>query len=238
MLEVSLLGALLMGFTGGVHCIGMCGGIVSALSLGTASNRSERERPGPFNATLPILIAYNSGRIASYTLAGAVIGGAGALVGEMGALPFLSERVAPISALPQLITGLFLIALGLYLGQWWRGLLLFERMGSHLWRRIEPLGRGLLPVRGIGQAVALGAVWGWLPCGLVYTALIWAGTTASVTQGGLLLFAFGLGTLPNLLLMGVLGAELKRLLQQRWVSGVAGATMILMGVWTLIQPFR
>ncbi|MBI5462013.1 MAG: sulfite exporter TauE/SafE family protein [Gammaproteobacteria bacterium] len=213
--DIGFLSALLVGFFGGVHCVGMCGGIVGALTFGLP----EQVRARPAGAW-PFHIAYNLGRIASYTLAGALAGGLGA-----GLLQLTELRQA--QQVLQIFAALFMAALGLYLGGWWSGLLYVERLGGSVWRRIEPLGRGLLPVATPLHAFALGLVWGWLPCGLVYSVLIWALTAGSALHGAQLMFTFGLGTLPNLLLMGALAAKLGSFVRQPWPRRVAGGLVLV-----------
>ncbi len=221
--EFGFLSALLMGLLGGVHCIGMCGGIVGALSLG-AQQAGTPPR-------LSILLSYNLGRILSYGLAGALFGGISALVAHWGG-------VHQLQLVLQAVAGLFMLALGLYLANWWRGLARLEAVGSRLWRHIEPLGRRFLPVRHAGQALALGLVWGWLPCGLVYTALAMSITTGRATDGALLMLAFGLGTLPNLLAMGLAADLLRRYVQQPLVRSLAGLLVMGFGIYTLIAVAR
>lgn len=218
--EVGLLGAFVMGLLGGVHCLGMCGGIVGALTIGLPEAR--RRMPG----ALPFQLAYNAGRILSYTLAGALVGALGLLLA--GLLPvYLAQRVL------QGMAGLFMIVLGLYLAGWWMGLRRVEHAGGALWRRIEPLGRGLLPVRTVRQAFVLGVLWGWLPCGLVYSALIWAVSAGGAVQGAGLMLAFGLGTLPNLLLMGAAAAGVAGVLRNAWARRLAGSLVMAFGVYSL-----
>jgi uncharacterized protein len=221
--EISLLSALLVGFFGGVHCVGMCGGIVGALTLGLPEHL--RNRPA---GAWPFHIAYNLGRITSYTLAGALAGGLGA-----GLLQLTELRQAQLVL--QVIAALFMLALGLYLGGWWAGLVRVERLGGHLWRRLEPFGRRLLPVASPPQAFALGLVWGWLPCGLVYSVLIWSLAAGSAREGAQLMLAFGLGTLPNLLLMGALAAQLGSFVRQPWPRRVAGGLVLAFGLVLLAR---
>jgi uncharacterized protein len=219
------LSAFLVGFLGGVHCIGMCGGIVGALSLGG-------QQPGAnsWQRILLFQLAYNLGRISSYTLAGMLVGGLGWLAANLVALHQAQQALA-------VIAGLFMILLGLYLGGWWRGLARIEQAGGVVWRRIEPLGRKMIPVRTPVQALVLGMIWGWLPCGLVYSVLIGAVASGGPVQGGLLLFSFALGTLPNLLLMGVFAARLSRFVANPTIRGIAGGLVILLGVLTLYRAF-
>jgi sulfite exporter TauE/SafE len=220
-----LFAAFLIGLLGGVHCAGMCGGIVGALTLGLPESiRSSHRRMFPYH------VAYNVGRILSYTLAGALVGGLGQIISLSG--------VHSAQLALQLLAGLFLIALGLYLGGWWLGLAQVERTGALLWRRIEPLGRRFIPVQTPVQALVLGMVWGWLPCGLVYSVLVWALATGSIRDGAAIMLVFGLGTLPNLLAMGVFAAQLSRLVRSAWTRWAAGALVIAFGAYTLAGTLR
>jgi len=219
--ELTFIAAFMTGLLGSVHCIGMCGGIVGALTFQLPD--SVRQRP---QHLLPYLLSYNLGRISSYTLAGLLAGFLGSQF--IGWLP-------DAHLIGRLISGVFMIALGLYLGAWWRGgLHWLERLGTWLWRRIEPLGRRFFPVTSPWQALGLGLVWGWLPCGLVYTALALALAAASTLEGGLLLLAFGLGTLPMLLAMGSTAHWLIRLTRHPWFRHSVAALMIAFGLYTLL----
>ncbi|WP_018868187.1 MULTISPECIES: sulfite exporter TauE/SafE family protein [unclassified Thioalkalivibrio] len=212
----TLLAALAVGILGGVHCLGMCGGIVGAISLGHG-----RRGPG-----FDLLLAYNLGRMGSYVIAGALAGWLGATL--LGGLP-------AGQAILQGFAAAFLILLGLYIGGWWPVLARLEQAGGVVWRRIEPLGRRLLPVRHAGQALLVGGLWGWLPCGLVYSVLAWSLSAGGATEGALLMAAFALGTLPNLLLMGVFAARMAAFVQQRWVRTLAGTAILLYGGWMLLR---
>ena len=219
--SLGFLAAFLIGLTGGVHCVGMCGGIVGALTLGLPL---ARERP--LLARLPFLLAYNTGRIASYVAAGALAGGVGAWAANL-----VSVHRAQLGL--QVVAGLFMILLGLYLAGWWPVLGHLERAGGVLWRRIEPLGRRLLPVRTLPQALGIGLVWGWLPCGLVYSALVWAIGAGGAGKGALLLLGFGLGTLPALLAMGTAAAALAGWGRRPIVRQAAGTLVVLFGVYEI-----
>ena len=219
----SFLTAFLVGLLGGVHCVGMCGGIVAALGFGLPETARAR-----LPRALPYLLAYNGGRIASYVVAGALFGGIGVLASRV-------MDVREAQRLLEAAAAVFMIALGLYLGGWWYGLNRLERAGGLLWRRLEPLGKRLLPVRSLPQALALGAVWGWLPCGLVYSVLVWSIAAGSAAEGALLMLAFGLGTLPNLLAMGLVAQRLAAAVRRPWVRRAAGALVIGFGVAALAQ---
>ena len=206
-----MITAFLAGLFGGVHCVVMCGGVVSLL---TPAALTQNRRQQFF-----ILLGYNFGRIFSYALAGAIMGGVGALLVHWLPLQITTQILTAIAAL-------FMLLLGLYLTDWWRGLVFFERLGQYLWRLIEPTARQLLPIKNINQALFAGFLWGWLPCGLVYSILATAVATASIFKGAFIMLAFGLGTLPALLSMGFFIGGLAHLAKARWLKISAGLIMI------------
>jgi sulfite exporter TauE/SafE len=218
---ISLSSAFIIGLLGGAHCIGMCGGIMNALSFAIPE---QQRRP---RQVLPILLLYNLGRIVSYGLAGALMGALGA---------WLMTHAAPLGPTLRIIAGLMLVAMGLYLAGWWRGLVYVEQAGTRLWKHLQPLGNRLMPVTRPGQALLLGALWGWLPCGLVYSTLTLAATAASWQQSALIMVSFGLGTLPVMLLSGAFAHRLKRWMQQAAVRHAAALLIIVFGLWTLLWP--
>lgn len=211
--------AFAMGLFGGAHCLGMCGGIMAA--LGFAIPATERWR------RLSILLAYNTGRIASYCLIGAIGGWLGSQV-----------AVGLGASAMRIVAGLLMIAMGLYLADWWRGLTYLEKLGGFLWRYLQPLSKSLMPVTHVPQALLLGAVWGWLPCGLVYTALAYAVTQASPVGAAWVMLAFGLGTLPAVLAGGLLAERLKQVIQSRRWRIAMGLLVIGFGLWTLLFAFQ
>jgi len=214
-IETSYIAAFLVGLLGGVHCVGMCGGIVGALCLGLENDQSKTAQQS-FIKSFPFLLSYNAGRISSYTLAGILMGGISWLGSHLFTLYSVQQTL-------EIIAAVFMMALGLYIAGWWKGLANIERWGGKIvWKRLEPLGRRFMPVRSFRHAFLLGLVWGWLPCGLVYSVIIWTISTQSPLEGGLLMLSFGLGTLPNLLLMGVFASTLNQFIQQPWVRQLAG----------------
>lgn len=222
MVDFVPLTAFVVGLLGGVHCLGMCGGIVGALTFGLPENQRKGVR------FLPFLLAYNAGRILSYTLAGAMAGGLGVLLA--GILPVQQAQNILI-----VIAAIFMLLMGLYIGGWWNGLTFLEKAGGTFWRRLEPLGRRMMPVKSPLQAFGLGLVWGWLPCGLVYSVLVWAVSAGSAMQGAMLMAAFGLGTLPNLLLMGAAAGWLGQHIKKPAVRYVAGGLIIAYGIYMLFS---
>lgn len=227
MLEAqTYLSAFLVGLLGGVHCVGMCGGIMSALTLGV-QKKGDMSFSGNTATLLPYLLSYNVARITSYSIAGLVFGGLGAWLTDL-VLFNQAQLVLKI------IAGVFLVALGLYLANWWRGLNYLERFGYSLWRFIEPHARKFVPIKNKRQAFAAGLLWGWLPCGLVYSVLIWSLSSGSAIKGGLLMLSFGLGTLPSLLAIGLFATMLKRFMQLNIVRILAALFVIGFGLYQII----
>lgn len=242
-MSVSLFPVFLVGLAGSVHCAGMCGGIVGALSMGArrsgrapaAVSLRQPAFPVPVRSAhtgaAPLLNvgAYNAGRIASYMAAGALAGG---LAGGAVALADLPALQAALYWLANAM----LVALGLYLMDTWRGLARLERAGQALWRHVAPL---LHRVQGQGAAqrrlFVLGALWGWLPCGMVYSVLVTAMLSGSARDGAAVMLAFGLGTLPMLAVLGLAGQGLRRLLQRRAVRVACGAAILAFGALGMLR---
>jgi len=216
--------AFITGLLGGVHCFGMCGGVVGALTLNTASDKKS------LSALLAITVGYNIGRIAGYVVAGAIVGFLGSTLVDLTGIQSAKQTLS-------IIASLFMIALGLYLAGIWSGISKLEYLGGHLWKRIQPYTKQFMPVRSLKQAVPLGFLWGWLPCGLVYTALIWTLSAGGATQGALIMLAFGLGTLPNLLVMGVVATHLAKWVRNPKIRLIAGLLVVVMGILTFYRAF-
>lgn len=215
-----LLGsALILGLLGGGHCLGMCGGLMGALTLAIPPEQRCRR--------LRLLVAYNLGRVFSYACAGLLLGLAGWAVAS-----------SPAAMALRVVAALLLIAMGLYLAGWWNGLTRIEALGRGLWRVIQPAASRLMPVSSLPQALLLGALWGWLPCGLVYSTLLWAASQGSAGYSAALMLAFGLGTWPILLVTGLAAQRVNALLRRRSVRVAGGLLVILFGLWTLPGPHQ
>ncbi len=212
------IAVFLVGLLGGTHCVGMCGGIVGALAAGLPAGRRQ----------WPLALAYNLGRISGYALAGAALG-------AVGSAGLLLEDVLPVQLALYVLANLMLIALGLYLLGVPQGLTFLERGGQRLWARLQPLTRRFLPADTVARAYPLGLVWGFLPCGMVYSVLSMALLTGSALRGASLMLAFGLGTLPNLLAAGLLLRRFRDLAQARAVRAASGLLVLGFGAWGLFN---
>nr|WP_267273298.1 sulfite exporter TauE/SafE family protein [Pseudomonas putida] len=217
---LALLGsALVLGLLGGGHCLGMCGGLMGALTLAIPPEQRGKR--------LRLLLAYNLGRIVSYACAGLLLGLAGWAVAS-----------SPAALALRVVAALLLIAMGLYLAGWWSGLTRIEALGRGLWRHIQPVASRLLPVSSLPRALLLGALWGWLPCGLVYSTLLWAASQGNAGYSAALMLAFGVGTWPVLLATGLAAERVNALLRRRSVRVAGGVLVMLFGVWTLPGPHQ
>ncbi|MDZ3993065.1 sulfite exporter TauE/SafE family protein [Pseudomonas sp. Teo4] len=215
-----LLGsALVLGLLGGGHCLGMCGGLMGALTLAIPPEQRGRR--------LRLLLAYNVGRILSYACAGLLLGLAGWAVAS-----------SPAAQALRVVAALLLIAMGLYLAGWWSGLTRIEALGRGLWRHIQPAASRLMPVSSVPRALLLGALWGWLPCGLVYSTLLWSASQGNAGYSAALMLAFGLGTWPVLLATGLAAERVNAVLRRRSVRMAGGVLVILFGIWTLPGPHQ
>lgn len=221
------LAAFMLALLGGLHCAGMCGGFVGALQI-------HRPREVPASR---LAAGYHAGRLTSYTLAGALVGAIG---GELYAADVLPVQVGLL-----VVGSVMLLAIGATLfgrGAWLKRL---EPLGLGVWRLVGPLARKVYPPRSLPQAGLAGLAWGWIPCGMVYAALPLALVAGGSLQGALVMLAFGLGTLPNLLVVDVVVARTARharagqgVAAWPWVRPVAGAVILVFAVSGLAHAAR
>jgi hypothetical protein len=224
----ALFPVFVVGLLGSVHCAGMCGGIVGALSVAPTVGRPVLVRVAAARAPVANVLAYNAGRIGSYMLAGALAGGV-----VQGA--HATARLPALEAGAYWLANLMLAALGLYLMDAWRGLAYIERGGQVVWRGVRPLLRKVGPLDGPARMFVAGGVWGWLPCGMVYSVLVTAMLSGSAGSGALVMLAFGLGTLPMLLGLGLLGARLRGWLASPRVRVACGVLVLGFGLLGLAR---
>jgi uncharacterized protein len=218
MLALLWSSAFLAGVAGSGHCVGMCGGIATALRALAP-------------AALPRVwwsLLYHAGRMVSYAIFGALVGGlGGAGTAVLGASPYLRIGAAAVIVL----MGVNLTVGNTASARWLRAP---ERLGAKAWRRVQPLLAARLPQRSVPRALLTGALWGWLPCGLVYSALLAATAAGSAGGGAGAMVAFGLGTVPALAGMSDLAGRLPGLGGPR--SRVLGLIVIVCGLWTALIP--
>ena len=196
----------------------MCGGIVAALNLHAPATPLP-SRGSRFGRQ----IAYSLGRIASYAFAGAIAGAA-------GGLGLLYDGVLPARILLLVAANALVILLGLYLAGLGTAVLTLERAGTVLWRALTRLGARLAPSESWPRALGVGAAWGWIPCGLVYSVLATALVSGSAARGALVMAAFGIGTVPNLFAAGVAASSLQRLLRKPRARLAAGLAVVVLGL--------
>ena len=214
--EITFLTLFLLGFFGGTHCVGMCGGLSSAFAL---------QLPPHLNR-IGLIVLLNLGRISSYVVIGLLVG----LVGQVGIS--LDDTRAVQNGLC-IAANVLLLLLGLYLAGISTAATKIEGIGKPIWKRLNPLLNKLLPIKSVPACFGVGVLWGWLPCGLVYSASLYALGSGNALHGGLYMLAFALGTLPNLLAMGIFAAQLKTFLQKRMVRLCAGLLVAGWAIWRL-----
>ena len=223
---VTLTSAFLLGFFSTMHCIGMCGGIIGALSLSLPVEiRNNKAKLFSF------VLSYNIGRLISYSVAGLIAGAVGTSVLQ-------STGFDQGHAILRIIGVAMMVAIGLYLTGWLPQLASVEKIGIPVWKHIEPIGRKLVPVASIPKALAYGLIWGWLPCGLVYFVLIWALTAGNAVQGALTMLAFGLGTLPTLITAGFMTSWITRFAHSTRTRQLVGLLIIIMAIGSLFIPME
>lgn len=205
------------GLLGSAHCLGMCGGISGLFAVGATVTSMKTQ--------LPLAIAYNVGRVLSYALLGVAVAALGGAT--VGKIPMLAGPV-------RLASGLLIILIGLQVAFNWRLLAPVEKLGAAIWNRLAPRAKGLIPVTSIASAAGLGLIWGWLPCGLVYGALLLAATTADPVDGGLVMVAFGLGTMPAMIATGLSASKLSAFMSRNRLG--AGVLIVILGAATLAMP--
>lgn len=215
---ITLSAALLAGLAGSAHCLTMCGGLASAFGMRA---RAGGARPA---AMLRDALLHQAGRIGGYALAGGLSGIFGAALQQVldlsriaGALRFASGVLLMLVATRVLLS--------------WNALRWLERLGGHFWSGLQPLVRSTGRLDGATRALLLGMLWGWLPCGLVYSMLLFAAFSGHASSGALIMIAFGMGTLPSMMTGTLLASQVHALLAQHWPRLVSGTLLMLFGLW-------
>lgn len=214
---LSYLTAFLLGLFGSLHCMGMCGGIVGALSVNTQSKN-----------LLPLQLGYHLGRVTTYGIIGLMAGVLGL---------WLASTHNSVGAVMRTLSGILLVLMGFYVLGKTQALVWLEKAGSGLWRSLQPLSRKCMPVKNIKQSIALGMIWGFLPCGLVYSTLSWALVSADPIHSATLMMVFGLGNMPALLSLAMFTSQLNRFKQHWLVRFTVGVSIVIFGIWTAAVPW-
>jgi len=196
----------------------MCGSIVGALTL----NLSEKTRAKRY-LLLAYVLTYNFGRISSYAVAGGLMGTAGQALFE-----FISPNYG--HTVLKVMASLIIIGMGMYLANWFPRFASIERIGIPLWNMVEPVGRSLIPPPSIFHAFLLGAIWGWLPCGLVYSTLLLTASSGNAAEGAIFMLSFGVGTLPAMLGTGIIAGLIMRISRLPYLRHALGVTIIILGI--------
>lgn len=212
------IAALVIGLLGAGHCLGMCSGIAGAITFSTNAKQSK------FTSFIS-LVLYNFGRVSSYTLAGAIFAASSSAF-----IVFFGGKEALIYL--RIFAAILMLLLALYISRLWFGLLVLEKMGQSVWQYIKPLAQYFLPLKHPIFALPLGFLWGWLPCGLVYSTLSWAASSGSAGNGALIMLGFGIGTLPAMLTVGTLSQQLKVTLNHRYFRTVSALLLAIFALHT------
>jgi sulfite exporter TauE/SafE len=219
----SYLVALVMGLFSSMHCLGMCGSIIGTLTL--SLDKTIRQKK---SRLIPFIFSYNLGRISSYMLAGLLVGFAESLLtmplGEGHGHRYL-----------QIFSALIMVGAGLHIAGLFPRFAYLEKLGVKIWRFIHPVTRRFIPIKTLRQSLFFGMIWGWLPCGLVYTALALAATTGDVTRSALTMLAFGIGTLPAVFSVGIMTNLMTKLSRVKFFRWFAGLLLIVLAGFA-IQP--
>lgn len=214
-----LSAALLAGLVGSAHCLGMCAGISGLFAI--------KAEAASMRASIPMALVYNAGRVITYALLGAVVAAFGSVI--IKASPNLAVGI-------RMLSGIIIILVGLQVAFNLRALRVIERMGGTLWARIAPAAQKLVPVDSLPKALGLGLIWGWLPCGLVYSVLMIAATSANPVSGAATMVTFGIGTMPAMVLSGLGAARVSSAMQRRGTRLGLGILVIVMGLLTIAMP--
>ncbi|BDX06537.1 sulfite exporter TauE/SafE family protein [Planctobacterium marinum] len=211
--------AFLIGIAGSVHCSAMCGGVIAGLNYAIPNNKP----------LLPYALSYNLGRILSY-------GAAGLIAGALGQI--FSHQIGSGIALLKLLSGVMLVLLGAYIGNWWRVLSKLESAGARLWRKVSPLAKRFVPFKTPFHAFPYGLIWGWLPCGLVYSTLAWSMATGDAVNSAFLMICFGLGTLPATLLLALSAKQLLAITQAPRTKQIIALALVAYGGFIIAQSLQ
>lgn len=218
---LTLTQAFLIGIGSTLHCLGMCGGIMGALSLSLPQDiRSSK------SYMIGFVALFNLGRIVSYMAAGLIAGAFGVEILKALGLENAHDILRYVGV------G-FMVAIGLYLAGWFPQMVQVEKLGQPVWKRIEPIARKMMPINSPLRALLYGMAWGWMPCGLVYMVLLMTVTVGSGVQGASMMLAFGLGTLPIMLSAGFMASWVRRFASSAKTRQLIGLIIVITALASL-----
>ena len=227
---IGLSAAFTAGLAGSAHCFAMCGALAGAFGMRSNSHPPSRNTNAG-NVAIPTralanALPYQLGRLSGYTAAGAISGVLGATLQSV-------LNLASVGAALRIASGVLLLLIALRMLSPWNPLRWLETLGARFWRSLQPLTRKTTTLSGNTRAIALGFLWGWLPCGLVYSMLMFAALSGQAASGAAILLAFGLGTLPAMLLSSALASSTQQFLRSRWPRFASGALLLGFGIWMI-----
>lgn len=214
--------AFLMGILGSGHCAGMCGGIAALAGYATNTSRA--------GSQFSCILCFNLGRLFSYTSFAVCISLA---IRSFEQLTGFNQ----IGTAFEILAASLLCITGIHLTGWFKSLHFIERQGQRFWKKVMPIAQKLLPIKSYYHAFLLGILWGWLPCGLLYSALSFSALSPSPIYAGLTMFSFGLGTLPSMLTAGYFSSKLTQWIKNQRVRTSLGLGFLCMGGWSTFRIF-
>ncbi len=214
-----------IGLFSAMHCVGMCGGIIGAMMYAVPDELKRRKL-----VLYSMNVVSNLGRISSYTIAGLLLSFLGINLLDFNQLEYGHLVI-------QVVFAFILILIGMNIAGWFPQLKKIEYIGQRFWRFIQPVGKKILPVDSILKAYLAGMLWGWVPCGLVYSVLLLSLASNNVLEGTLIMLSFGLGTLLPLVATGIFMDYLKQLRQNRVARQMAGCLIIVTGLLMPVSSY-
>lgn len=220
MLTLTLTAAFVAGLAGSAHCFGMCGGMAGALGV-----RARMQGGSPMQA-FALASLYQIGRVLGYATIGA-IGGA------FGHSAHWALSLTRFEGVLRTAAGVLTILIAIRILSRWNAFAPLERLGARLWTKLQPLTKRASNSNDWPGHLALGLLWGWLPCGLVYSMVLITFAAGSAAAGAAVMVAFGLGTLPSMLSSTLLAGTVPNLSRQPWFKHATGTAMFVFGVWMI-----
>jgi len=248
------LTAFLLGLASSGHCIAMCGSFICRFSATTELQQSKQlndgkaqsidiidlsdSSPAPSTSSKNTLL-FHLGRISCYTLLGLSLGLVALVFQQASQQLALSQSSYLLTAsLLRLCAAILLIFSALYIAGFSQSIKRLEQMMTPLWRKLSPLSQNLMAMQSAKQSCLLGLLWGFIPCGMIYSTLAWAISLQQGPSTALLMLSFGLGTSPSLLVLHSMSNRLQFHLNKRWVKKAMALIIIIMALFSLQPVFH